>query len=407
MMVANPELAGATTWAARVVARSGRPLLLLMTTGPDYVRFELSPARNQGPGESGRCVSASRGWLWTSSRRSTVGAARQVSLFPVADMALAALLKSQEPAIRWKTHVQVLGESPRSRPMKALREEIRASPRVAALLSRRHQLGRVGTARQVYYKWQGLHWVLASLADIGYPEGDEGLLPIRDRVVGFWTGPRYFHEFEATTRAAASRVRSVPLMRGRFRRCASQQGNALRSVLALGIADDRADVLAERLLHWQWPDGGWNCDRDPEAHTSSFNETWLPMRALAAYARARNDLRAKRAVTRAAELFLERKMLWRVSNGTLMQRDFAALHYPHYWHYDILAGLVAMAEVGKIRDRRCAAALDLLEEKRLRDGGWPADLSTPLKSGSNGAIPGAVSTQTIAAIRSGTRSLAA
>jgi hypothetical protein len=162
-------------------------------------------------------------------------------------------------------------------------------------------------------------------------------------------------------------------MRGRFRRCASQQGNALWSVLRLGIADDRADVLAERLLHWQWPDGGWNCDRDPAADTSSFNETWIPMRALAIYAQVRHDLKAKRAMDRAAELFLTRKMLWRRSNGALMQRDFAALHYPHYWHYDILAGLIAISEVGKIRDRRCAAALDLLEEKRLRDGGWPAE----------------------------------
>src|SRR5207247_1580119 len=128
-----------------------------------------------------------------------------------------------------------------------------------------------------------------------------------------------------------------------------------------------------RLLHWQWPDGGWNCDRDPAASTSSFNETWIPMRALATYARVRHDPKAQRAADRAAALFLQRKMLWRRSNGALMQRDFAALHYPHYWHYDVLAGLVAMVEVGKIRDRRCAAALDLLEEKRLRGGGWPAE----------------------------------
>jgi hypothetical protein len=257
--------------------------------------------------------------------------------------------------------------------MRALREEIRESPRVRALLSRRHQLGRAGTARQVYYKWQGLHWVLASLADLGYPEGDDSLFPIRDRVVGFWTGPSYFHEFEARTRADACSQRGVPLMRGRFRRCGSQQGNALWSVLTLGIADDRADVLAERLLHWQWPDGGWNCDRNPEADTSSFNETWLPMRALAAYARARRDRGAARAVDRAAEVFLARKMLWRISNGAIMQRDFAALHYPHYWHYDVLAGLTVMAEIGKIHDPRCRAALDLLESKRLPDGGWPAE----------------------------------
>src|SRR3989454_10975466 len=89
------------------------------------------------------------------------------------DGVVGAVLRSKEPSIRWKTRVNVLGENPRSRAMLALREEIRASARVRALLSRRTQLGRVGTARQVYYKWQGLHWVLAGLADLGYPEGDE------------------------------------------------------------------------------------------------------------------------------------------------------------------------------------------------------------------------------------------
>jgi len=289
------------------------------------------------------------------------------------DRAIASLLKSVEPSVRWKTRVRVLGENPRSRDIRALSEEIRESPRIRALLSLRGRFGRVGTARAVYYKWQGLHWVLAALAELGYPPGDKSLFPIRDRVVGFWTDPRYFREFQAKTRAQAYRPGWVPVLEGRHRRCASQQGNALRSVLALGIADERADALVERLRHWQWPDGGWNCDRDPAAHTSSFHETWLPMLGLAAYARENKNRAAARAADRAAEVFLGRRLFKRISDGRVMQPDIVALHYPHYWHYDILAGLMAMAELGKIRDPRCAAALDLLEEKRLPDGGWPAE----------------------------------
>jgi hypothetical protein len=292
----------------------------------------------------------------------------------VRDPVVAALLRSAEPSIRWKIRLGVLCDDPGSRAMRAIREEIRRSPRVRALLSRRAQLGRSGTARQVYYKWQGLHWVLAALADLGYPEGDETLLAIRDRVVGFWTGPAYFNEFEATTRSAAYRRRGVPMIRGRYRRCGSQQGNALRSVIALGIADDGADVLAERLLHWQWPDGGWNCDRNPSAHVSSFNETLLPLRGLAAYARTRRRPAVKKAIDRAAEVFLERKLFKRRRDGRVMTPDFVALHYPHYWHYDVLAGLTAMVEIGNIRDPRCEDALDLLESKRRPDGGWPAEL---------------------------------
>ena len=118
---------------------------------------------------------------------------------------LPALLKSQEPSIRWKTRVHVLGEDPDAKSIRSLREEIRRSPTVRALLSRRDQLGRPGTRRQVYYKWQGLHWVLASLADLGYPEGDKTLHPLRDRLLELWLGPGYFHEFTARSEAQAYR----------------------------------------------------------------------------------------------------------------------------------------------------------------------------------------------------------
>ena len=286
---------------------------------------------------------------------------------------IAALLKSSEPSIRWKTRVHVLGEDPRAKSIRSLRAEIRRSPTVRALLSRRDQLGRAGTRRQVYYKWQGLHWVLASLADLGYPEGDESLHPLRDRLLELWLDPSYFREFTARTEAEAYRGRGVPFMRGRYRRCASQQGNALYSLVTLGIADDRAHSLAERLLHWQWPDGGWNCDRHPEADTSSFMETLLPMLGLTVYARKYRRPAAAKAARAATDVFLRRRLFKRVSDGCIIAPDFLALHYPRYWHYDFLGGLKAMMQVGQMRDARCAEALDLLEERRLPDGGWPAE----------------------------------
>ena len=284
-----------------------------------------------------------------------------------------ALLKSAEPSIRWKTRVHVLGEDPNAQAIRSLREEIRESRTVRALLSRRGQLGKPGTRRQVYYKWQGLHWVLASLADLGYPEADESLHPLRDRVLELWLDPGYFHEFTARSEAEAYRGRGVPVMRGRYRRCASQQGNALYSLITLGIADDRAHSLAERLLHWQWPDGGWNCDRHPEAAKSSFMETLLPMVGLAVYGRKYRRPPAAKAAQAAADVFLHRKLFKRASNGRVITPDFVALHYPRYWHYDYLGGLKAMMQIGRIRDARCADALDLLESRRLPDGGWPAE----------------------------------
>jgi hypothetical protein len=282
------------------------------------------------------------------------------------------LLASPEPAIRWKMRANVLSEDPESASMRALREEVRQSPLVRRLLER-HIRGSAAGDLSVYAKWQGAHWVLHALADLGYPPGDPVLEPLRDRIVDAWLDPMFYVDFEAAGKDDAYKVRGVPVMDGRHRRCASQQGNPLLAMIRLDLLDDRAPRLVERLLYWQWPDGGWNCDKDPAADTSSFMETLPPMRALWAWAAVSGDGDARSAAERATEVFLSRRLYKRRSDGRVIHREFTKLHYPLYWHYDILAGLKAMAELGRIGDERCADALDLLESKRLPDGGWPAE----------------------------------
>jgi hypothetical protein len=283
------------------------------------------------------------------------------------------LLQSDNPSIRWKVRVGALGEDPASRSIAQLREQIRVGPWVRTLLSRRDDAGRIEARRE--HPVRALPFVVhvAALADLGYPVADDALLPLRDQVFEFWLRQQFFTEFEATSRAQAYGRSGVPVMQGRYRRCASQQGNALYSAARLGLLDGRDEPLVERLLHWQWPDGGWNCDKNPSADSSSFMETLLPMRGLALYAGQRNDAIARSAAERAAGVFLSRRLFKRRADDTVIAPAFTALHHPVYWHYDVLAGLEAMVELGLIGDPRCADALDLLEQKELAGGGWAAD----------------------------------
>jgi len=164
----------------------------------------------------------------------------------------------------------------------------------------------------------------------------------------------------------------VPIIDGRARRCASQEGNALYATLALGLADERADQLAANLVRWQWPDGGWNCDRKTEAQTSSFHETLLPLRGLAWHARETGSPASRQAVERGAEFLLQRRLFRRLRDGSIIREEFLKLRYPHYWHYDILIALKVMVEAGLITDPRCEEALGVLVGKRLARGGWSA-----------------------------------
>jgi hypothetical protein len=289
------------------------------------------------------------------------------------DPILHSLLASPEPSIRFKVRTGVLGEPEDSPSIQSLRLEIKASPRVRTLLAERDPLGRIEPVLKPYNKWYGAHWVFATLADIGYPTLDPELFPIRDQVLNFWLQPEGIREHRMDNALPARRGSGVPILQGRARRCASQQGNALYAAVALGLADERCEQLARLLIHWQWPDGGWNCDRRPEASISSFWESLIPLRALSRYARAAGDPRAGDAAACAAELFLKRGLFRRLKDGTVMNPEFLHLHYPCYWRYDILFALKVMREAGFIRDPRCAEALDILEAKRLPDGGWPAE----------------------------------
>jgi len=265
-------------------------------------------------------------------------------------------LKAQ-PALAWNLKVNVEGRAPDSPAAKKAAKIVKESELVRNLLSVHLPDGR--TPRPAYAKWTGAHWILSLLADLGYPPGDESLRPMMEQTFNTWLSEEH--------------AKYIRMINGRMRRCASQEGNAVWSSLRLGFADDRTTELVERLIKWQWPDGGWNCDKRPEVIKSSFMESLIPLRALVLYAKTLGERRVWMAAERAAEVFLKREMFKRQSSGALMDAHFVKLHYPCYWHYDILFGLKVMAEAGLIGDLRCRAALDRLESKRLPDGGFPVE----------------------------------
>lgn len=202
-----------------------------------------------------------------------------------------------------------------------------------------------------YKKWQGAHWRLVSLVELGVTPGDDRVVRAVDQVLRWLLNPR----------------RRTPTVAGRYRQCASKDGNALLVCCRLGMqADPRVNELAGRLVAWQWPDGGWNCDPRPEVTHSSFHESLAPLRGLAAHGGFRQ------AVSCAADFFLRHRMCRSESTGSVINAEWLELHWPAYWHYDTLQGLRAIMEAGFIGDERARDALDHLQAQRGPDGRWRA-----------------------------------
>ena len=156
-----------------------------------------------------------------------------------------------------------------------------------------------------------------------------------------------------TARRARSRCAAGRGSAGRRR--ASRRGR--RPARARGRPAGGAAI--ERLLAWQWPDGGWNCDKRPEASHSSFNESWGAMRALAVFAAMHADAPlgrdARAGADRAAEFFLAHRVDRSHTTGELAHPNLDGMRWPPYWHYDRLVGLRMLHRRGAPRrsaDRR-------------------------------------------------------
>jgi hypothetical protein len=96
------------------------------------------------------------------------------------------LLKSDLPEIRWKSLVNIYNEEPNSKKLRDLSETIRTSPVSQTLLQHQNEDGMILSPEGVYQKWQGTHWVLASLADIVCPASHSSLLGTRDQMLDHW-----------------------------------------------------------------------------------------------------------------------------------------------------------------------------------------------------------------------------
>jgi hypothetical protein len=275
------------------------------------------------------------------------------------------LLASKEPGIVFQVKRDLLGVEDPPEAARVLKGSL-----VRALLEGQQPDGGFGV--NVYGKWGGAHWRLVSLVELGVPAVEPRCVAAAETVLAWLTGEGH-----------RKRIQTID---GLVRRCGSQEGNALAVCCRLGLADDpRVRLLAESLVEWQWPDGGWNCDKKATGYRSSFNESLPPMWGLHEYWLATGETAAKDAAERTAELFLDHRLFRALGTGEPIRESFVTIHYPPYWHYDILQALVVLSRMGLARDARAGDAVELVEHRRLPDGRWRAGGRWWKPPGSKGA----------------------
>jgi hypothetical protein len=142
-----------------------------------------------------------------------------------------------------------------------------------------------------------------------------------------------------------------------------------------GAEEEQLKSIVDLLIESQMADGGFNCrlNRGGAVH-SSMHTTISVLEGLHeylvnGYSYRRNDM--ARMVNGSCQLLLMHHLFKSDRTGEVIDKRFLMLSFPSRWRYDILRALDTFRSMGVPYDPRMQPALDVLHNKRLKNGTWP------------------------------------
>lgn len=139
--------------------------------------------------------------------------------------------------------------------------------------------------------------------------------------------------------------------------------------------------IVDFLIEVQMADGGFNCQSNRQgAVHSSLHSTISALEGIGeclangyAYRAAELDVMARQG----QEFILLHRLFRSDRTGEIIHPRFLLLSYPSRWFYDILRALDYFRSVGATYDPRMQDALNVLRQKRRKDGTWPLQAKHP------------------------------
>jgi hypothetical protein len=201
--------------------------------------------------------------------------------------------------------------------------------------------------------WTATTWTLLLLRDFGL---DPGSQPARRAIELVAANSRWEHDRE-------------PFFEGEVEPCINGAAVAIGAYFGRDVRG-----IVDRLLGEQMADGGWNCEQESGSTRGAFATTLDVLDGLLEYERSAAASPEVSASRRSGEAYLlERGLLRRRSTGELIDEAWTHFSYPPRYHYDALRGLDYLRAAGAPPDDRVVEALDIVEERRGRDGRWPLE----------------------------------
>ena len=263
------------------------------------------------------------------------------------------LLGEDQPAVRYQTLTQLLGNADDDPAVRGAREQIAVKGWAAEILERQDSRGWwVGSERLYLPKYHSTNWMLLILADLGLTKENARIRKASE----LWI--RRFAKDDGGFGMDGSKSSHL---------CVA--GNTARALVQFGYSDHpKVRSAFEWFVRAADKKGGWSC------FGSGRNlDSWEPLSAFAVYPRAKWTEGMKRVVEQGAEFFLQRELHHQGGRYAPWYRT----HYPVHYYYDLLVGLDLLTALGYTDDPRLAYAVGWLEKRRRPDGRWNLDAVHP------------------------------
>ena len=268
------------------------------------------------------------------------------------------LLKG-DPSIVYQTHRDLLGQD-----MKEIQMSISTSGWGRAYLDARNPNGHWG---QKFYqpKWTSTHYTLLDLRNLSIDPNTTEAHDTIEMILKEEKAP------DGGIRPIGEAKKSDLCIDGMF----------LNYACYFGAVASELKSIVDCILLEQMGDGGFNCmSTRSGAHHSSVHTSISVLEGFTCYLKNGYQYRKKDIQTASAEILkflLIHRLFKSDKTGEIIHKDFLRLAYPGRWRYDILRALDAFRDAGFSWDERMQDAIDVLREKRRKDGRWNLNARHP------------------------------
>jgi len=301
------------------------------------------------------------------------------------------LLEEENPSVRYFALRDLLNKTESDTEVQATKEAIRNSKLLTKVFSKQNPQGFWGEPNSPYHpKYKSTYWQVMILGQLGMDKSNERVqracefvfnLQLDEGGFSSYTRRRALEEYEWMRTRVVLKEKLQPnpetwaqsLVTEHQYSCLT--GNVCAAMLRMGYGRDlRLKKALKWLVRIQNRDGGWLCPYW-KAHVRDthgcFYGTICPLEAFSEVPETERSPEMKHALERGAEFLLMHRLYKADHHGfKLINRSWLRLGFPWFYGYNVLRGLSVLTKLGYVNDERLEDAVEVLLQKRRRDGKW-------------------------------------